>query len=133
MCCATLAIRQKEGERMRLAMGANGSDCRSSADDGGCAYILDDVDVSWASATRCAAPRQRGSSYCARHHALCHVADGSIAEARRLRETEMLASAIGGRLGRAGRAPPERFLRRLERVTGGFSRPECSRIVRGMR
>jgi hypothetical protein len=92
-------------------------------DDNGCAFILDD-------GRACGADRRTGSAYCAEHHALCHVVEGSPGERRRLRETEALALAVGGRQGRPARSPPDRFLRRLENVARVFSRPKCSRIVR---
>jgi len=56
--------------------------------------------------------------------------EGSSGERRRLKETEALASAVGGRRGRSARVPPDRFLRRLENVTRGLARSQCSRIVR---
>jgi hypothetical protein len=92
-------------------------------DDEGCAYILDGGGT-------CGAVLRPGSPYCAVHHALCHVPEGSSGERRRLREAEALACAVGGKQGGAGRAPPDRFLRRLENVARGFTRPSCSRIVR---
>ena len=70
-----------------------------------------------------------GSPYCREHHALCHVAEGSIRGRRRLREAEALANAVGGRQGRPARTPPEPVLRRLENVARGFARPRCSCIV----
>jgi hypothetical protein len=93
------------------------------AEDEGCAFILD-------SGGSCGEKRRHGSVYCAHHHALCHVPEGSSDERRRLKETEALASAVGGRRGRSARVPPDRFLRRLENVARGFVRPKCSRIVR---
>lgn len=92
--------------------------------DGGCAFILDREGA-------CGEPQRPGSSYCARHHALCHISEGSSGERQRLKEAEALASAVGGRRGRAARTPPDRFLRRLEKIARGFARPDCSRIVRG--
>ena len=62
-------------------------------DEPGCAYILDEGGVGRA----CGAPRLGASPYCATHHALCHVANGSPAEANRLREVEAIAKAVGGR------------------------------------
>ena len=61
-------------------------------DEDGCAYILGES----ASNRMCGAPRRPESSYCAEHHALCHLACGSPAEANRLREVEAIASAVGG-------------------------------------
>ena len=95
----------------------------------GCAFIL--AAAAGGPAVACGAPCQSGSSYCAPHHALCHISGGSVAEARRLREIEALARAIGGRRGEAGRRPPERFLRRLERRVQVFACPKCSRFVLG--
>ena len=61
--------------------------------EGGCAFILDD-------GGRCGGGRKQNSSYCDHHHALCHIAEGSVRERRRLRETEALANAVGGRRGK---------------------------------
>jgi hypothetical protein len=102
------------------AFGTRGSE----AEDEGCAFILD-------GGGRCGDLRRRGSVYCAHHHAACHVSGGSSGERRRLKETEALASAVGGRRGKSARAPSEHFLRRLENVARGLARPKCSRIVRG--
>ena len=93
-------------------------------EDEGCAYPLD-------AGGRCGAERQAGSSYCAHHHALCHLPEGSRRGRRKLRETEALATAVGGRQGRPARLPPAPLLRRLENTARRFSRPNCSRIVRG--
>ncbi|HZK91149.1 MAG TPA: hypothetical protein VFC56_13470 [Stellaceae bacterium] len=90
----------------------------------GCAYIVD-------GRTICGTVRRPGSSYCAQHHALCHVADGSFWDRRRLKEEEALAAAVGGRRGRPARLPPERFLNRLENIARGVSRPKRSCIVPG--
>lgn len=76
----------------------------------GCAYILDECD----NRRTCGAQRGLLSSYCPQHHALCHVANGSTAEAGRLREVEALANAVGGRRSRTGGSPSRRFLKRLE-------------------
>ncbi len=78
----------------------------------GCAYILDDGD----SSRFCDGVPRRGSSYCPQHHALCHVANGTVEEARRLREVEELARVVGGRRGAEGVGPSRRFLKRLERA-----------------
>jgi hypothetical protein len=91
--------------------------------DDGCAFILEDR-------TTCGGPRRPGSPYCQHHHTLCHIPGGSKGERRRLRETEALANAVGGRQGRPARTPPDPFLRRLENITRGFLQPNCSRIVR---
>src|SRR5579864_5068261 len=93
----------------------------------GCAFIL--ALAQGGPAIACGARRQKGSSYCAPHHALCHVCGGGTAQARRLREMETLALVVGGRRGEAARQPPERFLRRLERRVRVFSRLKCSRYV----
>lgn len=91
----------------------------------GCAYILD-------AGGACGAARRPGSSYCPAHHALCHVPQGSAGESRKLRESEALASAVGGkRRRRPARLPPDPFLNRMEHVARVFLRPNCSRIVRG--
>jgi hypothetical protein len=91
--------------------------------EGGCAFPVGE-------GMACGAARRRGSAYCAHHHALCHVAEGSAGERRRLRESEILATAVGGRQGSRFRLPPDPFVWRLERLTRVFSRPKCSRIVR---
>jgi hypothetical protein len=93
-----------------------------AAEDEGCAFILD-------GGGRCDGPRRQGSVYCEHHHALCHISGGSSGERRRLKETEALASAVGGRRGKSMRVPSDRFLRRLESVTRGLVRPKCSCIV----
>jgi hypothetical protein len=92
--------------------------------DSGCAFILD-------GGASCGATLRAGSSYCAHHHALCHLRGGGAGERRRLGEAEALAAAVGGRRGRRTRVPPDPFLRRLENVARGFLRPTCSRIVQG--
>jgi hypothetical protein len=66
------------------------------------------------------------SPYCPAHHALCHVAYGSAAEADRLREVEAIAKVVGGRRGGSTVGPSRRFLTRIERAARGFSRPDCS-------
>ena len=97
----------------------------------GCAFILDDDAGGPRLKQRsvCGVERRPGSPYCAHHHAICHLAGGTTGENRRLRETELLAAAVGGRRGRPARVPPDRFLRRLERTVRDFSRPDRSRIV----
>jgi hypothetical protein len=92
--------------------------------DFGCAYIAGEPHE-----PRCGASRQAGSPYCARHHALCHLPKDDPRARRKSRETEALAAAVGGRRGRPGRAPPDRFLRRLESLLRHFSRPNRSCIV----
>ena len=78
----------------------------------GCAFIVEDSD----SRRMCGVSRRPGSSYCAEHHALCHLAYGSAAEADRLREVEAIASAVAGRRSRNRHGPSSQFLRRLERT-----------------
>jgi hypothetical protein len=95
-------------------------------EDLGCAYIVDES----GSRGNCGAPRQAFSSYCPHHHSLCYIACGSNAEARRLREVEKLASAVGGRRGRQEAGPSRQFLERLEHVVRGFPRPKSSGFVR---
>ena len=86
-------------------------------EDQGCAYVIDEPEVH----RHCGAPRRPASSYCPRHHALCHIPPGSTAEARRLDEVEALASAVGGRRARQGAGPSRRFLKRLEYAVRGAS------------
>jgi hypothetical protein len=86
---------------------------QTEEDKSGCAYILDECAVGLA----CGAPRRHASPYCATHHARCHVAYGSPAEADHLRQVEALASAVGGRRSREGGGPSPRFLKRLERAS----------------
>jgi hypothetical protein len=93
-------------------------------DEEGCAFILE-------GGGSCGAACKPGSSYCDHHHRLCYLSGGSLSERRRLRETEALATAVGGRRGRATRLPPDPLLRRLENIARGFSRPNRSCIVRG--
>jgi hypothetical protein len=90
----------------------------------GCAFILDNGGT-------CGAEPRPGSSYCRTHHALCRLPGGSARERRRLGEAEALATAVGGRQGGRDRLPPDPFLRRLENIARGFSRPHRSRIVHG--
>jgi hypothetical protein len=86
-------------------------------DRSGCAYILDQRE----GCSFCGRVLRRGSSYCAQHHALCHVAFGTNEEARRLREVEELARVVGGRRAAEGVGPSPQFLKRLERVLRPFS------------
>jgi hypothetical protein len=90
-----------------------------AAADRGCAYILDPEERG--GRRRCAAPRQRGSSYCSYHHARCHLVPGSAAEAARFREIELLAETVGGRRAPKATRPPARFLDRLEALSRNFS------------
>ena len=85
----------------------------------GCAYLFDERG---GGDRTCGAPRRHASSYCPTHHALCHVAYGSPAEADHLRQVEALARAVGGRRSREDGAPSRRFLRRLERRSRFFVR-----------
>ena len=99
-------------------------------DDPGCAYILDECKAR----STCGAPRKTvspsrraASPYCPEHHALCHAAYGSKAEADRLREVEALAKVVGGRRSRDDVVgPSRRFLKRLERAARGFPRTNRS-------
>ena len=84
----------------------------------GCAYITDERGVGRAT---CGAPCRESSAYCPAHHALCHVANGSPAEADHLRQVEALAKAVGGRRSREGGGPSRYFLRRLERAARSSS------------
>jgi hypothetical protein len=90
----------------------------------GCAFFI-------SAHRQCGVERRPGSSYCAAHHALCHIAEGSLGESRQFRATEALAKAVGGKNGSRARRPPEQFLRWLENLTRVFLRPERSCIVRG--
>jgi hypothetical protein len=83
----------------------------------GCGFILDEE----RQRRRCGALQRPGSSYCAQHHALCHLPGGSKAEAKRLREVEALAAAVGGRRAIAGTGPTRRFLKKLEQAVRPFS------------
>lgn len=79
-------------------------------DDFGCRYILD-------SNKACGAPRKDGfRSYCAEHHALCHLTPAQVEE--REREIEALARAVGGRM------PARRIfsVRELQRIEGTANR-----------
>src|SRR5260370_12483495 len=98
---------------------------RGDEQDSGCAFVV--ADPGPRRANLCDAPRQVGSAYCPRHHALCHLPAGSAAERRQLREIEALAEAVGGRQGRAAPHPPDRLLRRLDGIARAFSRPNRSR------
>src|SRR2546427_772778 len=66
------------------------------AADLGCAYLLDGAA---GRASRCGGGRRPDSSYCAAHHALCHIAAGSAAERRELEAVEALARIARGRRG----------------------------------
>ncbi len=86
-------------------------------EDQGCAYIVD----GYGSRRNCGAPRRPVSSYCEQHHALCHLAYGSTAEASRLREVEVIASAVGGRRSRNRSGPSSQFIKRLEHAVSASS------------
>jgi hypothetical protein len=99
----------------------------SEATGQGCAYVFGGTGPGAASAVFCDAPRRRGSAYCSRHHALCHLAPDSLAETRQLRAIEALAEAVGGRRSRPARQPPPRLLRRLDRIArAAVLRPDRS-------
>ena len=82
--------------------------------DLGCAFILNEGDVRQ---IICGTPCKPASPYCPRHHGLCHIDPGSVAENARLREVEALAKAVGGRRSRAAGGPSRQFLKRLERMS----------------
>jgi hypothetical protein len=97
----------------------------------GCAYMLENGAAVLPGGVRfCDAALQPGSAYCARHHTLCHLRRGSAAEERQLREIEALATAVGGKQGRATPRPPPGLLRRLIEIERSFLRPSRSRNVR---
>lgn len=118
------ATRCSKPDPADLGLGASG------VERAGCAFIVDGS----SEGARCNAPRRRSSPYCPAHHARCHLAAGSGAERRQLREIEALAKAVGGK--RAGPAeqfggqPPEAVLRRLDRAARAVPRPNSSRFVR---
>jgi hypothetical protein len=95
---------------------------------GACAFVLGGAGAGSASVNFCNAPGQPGSAYCPPHHASCHLANGSAAERRQLREIEALAEAVGGKQGRVARHPPARLLRRLDRVARA-SRPSKDPMI----
>ena len=90
---------------------------REISDDDGCAYVLDEAN----GRRVCGAPRRQASSYCPRHHAVCHISSGTNAEAARRREVKALASAVGGRRARRQAEPSRQFLKRLEQAIRSFS------------
>lgn len=75
----------------------------------GCRYLVDDHPH------QCGAARQPGSSYCAEHHALCHIPRSSLLEHSRLREIDRIGEIVGGRQAPAGGATAT-FLRKVESV-----------------
>lgn len=91
-------------------------------DDRSCVYPLDGL----AANRVCGEVSQARSSYCPRHHALCHLAEGSRGAVRRLREIEVLANVVGGRSDGRADEPSAHFIARLERALRGFARPKCS-------
>jgi hypothetical protein len=100
----------------------------------GCAFILGDSEEQGSGArVVCGRPRRQASTYCADHHALCHIAEGSGNERRQLNATEALATAVGGRRGKPARVPPHWLLRRLEKLARDALRADRSRIVQGDR
>ncbi len=90
---------------------------RPPRDRAGCCYIIEDNDPR----RSCGALRRPGSPYCLVHHALCYIAGGTTTEAKRLREVEALATAVGGRRGDNANGPSQRFLRKLEQAVRPFS------------
>lgn len=86
-------------------------------DRSGCCYIIEDDNPRQS----CGAGLRPRSSYCPTHHALCYIAEGTTAEAKRLREVEALATVVGGRRGDNASAPSLRFLRKLEQAVRPFS------------
>jgi hypothetical protein len=97
-----------------------------SGTDDGCAFILEVEARATSRRSWCGGPRRPGSAYCEAHHAHCHLPSDSLAERRRIMEIEALAEAVGGRSGRPARRPPQRFLRRMDRVSRATLRPERS-------
>jgi hypothetical protein len=98
-------------------------------DESGCAYLLDERDgrrICGAPRKAVAPSRKAASPYCPEHHALCHAAYGSEAEADRLREVEAIAKVVGGRRSRDTAGPSRRFLKRLEEAARGSSCPDRS-------
>ena len=95
----------------------------------GCAYLLDECDgrrICGAPRKAVSPSRKAASPYCPEHHALCHVANGSEAEADHLRTVEAIAKAVGGRRSRDTAGPSRRFLKRLEEAARGSSCPDRS-------
>ncbi len=56
----------------------------------GCAYIMDD-------GTWCGQAKAGVSSYCDRHHALCHLRIGSPGERSKLKFIDAIARRMGGK------------------------------------
>jgi len=61
-------------------------------EDLGCAYPLGEAGGMLP--IPCGAVRRPGSSYCPRHHLLCHIPVSSMAECRSFDETEALARVV---------------------------------------
>jgi hypothetical protein len=101
---------------------------QDQGEDGGCAYPLEGEH---GTPLLCGKPRRPGSSFCADHHAISRLPHGSREERRELVLEEMLARAVGGRLGREACEPPEALLRRLDRITRLFLCSNSSRYVHG--
>ena len=108
----------------------NGPAARKEPEERRCAYIIDTVNGAAngaAEARFCGAACSPRSAYCPEHHARCRLRGGSLAEERRLREIEALATAVGGKRARAAGQPSALTLRRLERVAQEvFVRPHRS-------
>jgi hypothetical protein len=97
--------------------------------ESGCAYLLDECDgrrICGAPRKAVSPSRKEASPYCPEHHALCHAAYGSEAEADRLREVEAIAKVVGGRRSREIAGPSRRFLKRLEDAARVSLRPNCA-------
>lgn len=62
----------------------------------------------------CGKPGREDSSYCAEHHALCHVPVGSAAEAKEIRRIERMAKIVGGKAPVANAVLSDKFLRALD-------------------
>ncbi len=79
------------------------------APKGGCLYLLDDRKA-------CGCTRQSGgSSYCQSHHAICHLAPGSLMEQSRIVEIERIGQFVGARVAKKSlRIPPTRFMRAVD-------------------
>lgn len=91
--------------------------CEDEEVSSGCAYLVEGPE----GRRICGALCQASSSYCPHHHSLCYIPCGTRAEARRLREVETLASAVGGRRARQRVTPSRQFLDRLEQAIRDLS------------
>jgi hypothetical protein len=74
-----------------------------------CAFIVEN-----GHSEPCGDACELGSPYCPRHHALTHLARGSLAEAAQIRRIDVIALLAGARIGRAG-APFAGEIEGLER------------------